>query len=138
MHLGRVSVVVVLISSCTQLGCSFLQVHGPPPPDATVVVALDGSPCTARNVYPVLDVVVAAAAGSIFVLSGIGTPPPTETASQRQDREQREKIAGLSALVVGGITTASAIWGFHTTHKCRQYIASTTEPQAPPVDPQTP
>ena len=110
-----------------QFGCSFLLAKGPPSVDATAVVSLDGSVCTNRNTLPVIDVVVASGAGGLFVLSGIGTPRPNETADERQSREQREKIVAISALVVGGAAVVSAIWGFHTTHKCRQYIEDTAK-----------
>jgi len=134
----RAWLVLAVLSACTQLGCSFLQVHGPPPANATTVVAMDGSPCTTRNLWPVMDTIVAGGAGGIFVLTGIGTPPRDETSSHREEREQREKIVALSTLIVAGVATVSAVWGFYTTHKCRNYIAATTEPEPPPEQSQTP
>ena len=138
MELGRVPLVLVLTASSMQFGCSFMLVKGPPSADATAVVALDGSVCTNRNTLPVMDVVLASGAGGLFVISGIGTPPSNETPAQRQDREQRGKIVAISALVVGGVTAVSAIWGFHTTHKCRQYIEDNTEKKPEIAKPETP
>jgi hypothetical protein len=136
MRLGRVLLVSLLTASSTQFGCSFMLVNGPPSADATAVVAMGGSVCTNRNTLPVLDVVLASAAGGLFVISGIGTPPSNETPEQRQDREQRGKIAAISALMVGGVTAVSAIWGFHTTHKCRQYIEDNAETKAEIANPE--
>ena len=138
MQLGRVPLVLMLTASLMQFGCSFMLVNGPPSADATAVVALDGSVCTNRNTLPVMDVVLASGAGGLFVISGIGTPPANETPAQRQDREQRGKIVAISGLVVGGITAASAIWGFHTTHKCRKYIEDNAEKKPEFAERETP
>jgi hypothetical protein len=137
MQLSRVLLVLVLIASPMQFGCSFMLVNGPPSPDATAVVARDGSVCTNRNALPVMDVVLASGAGGLFVISRIGTPPANQTPAQRQDLERRRKIVSISALVVGGIAAASAIWGFHTTRKCRQYIEDNTEQKPEIANPAT-
>jgi hypothetical protein len=128
--------VLAITTSSMQFGCSFLLANGPPSADAMTVVALDGSVCSNRNTLPVMDVVLASASGGLFVLSGIGTPPSNETTQQRQDREQRGKIVAISALVVGGVAAASAVWGFHTTHKCRQYIEANAEKKAEIANPE--
>jgi len=42
----------------------------------------------------------------------------------------------FSGLAIAGVLTASSIWGFHTTHKCRDYLGQTAsageDGQSPP------
>jgi hypothetical protein len=68
-----------------------------------------------------MDVSAATVAGGLIILSAIGTPPPDQTPEEMQNEIEVRKIVAVSALVVGAIAGAAAIWGFHTTHECRLY-----------------
>lgn len=66
----------------------------------------------------------ASAAGTLLgtlLLSTIGTPPANQTAAERQAGENEARVIVIGALVLGAIPTASAIWGYRTTRKCREY-----------------
>jgi hypothetical protein len=122
-------VLLVAVISSAHLGCSFVFVKGPPRPGEKPDVQNETA-CTERNALPVTDTVVAsifgAEASANFLLMGIGTPPPTQTAAQRHDSETTAYAFIGSALAVAGVTAASAIWGFRTTRRCREYVHDPT------------
>jgi hypothetical protein len=120
--------VAAMAMSCTQLGCSFLLVKGPPSPDEPVRYSEEGGfACTEVNVAPKADIVLAAIGGGINFLAlgtATGTPPANQTAQQQQDSQTRFVTMFWSGLAIAGLGTVSALWGFHTTRKCREYVES--------------
>ncbi len=129
-HMRRTCLLAVaaMAMSSAQSGCSFLMVKGPPSPDEPIQDwAEEGFACTEVNTAPRADVVLAAIGGGInFVALGTatGTPPPNQTAQQRQDSETRWAIMFWSGLAIAGVATVSALWGFRNTRKCREYVES--------------
>jgi len=123
MGASRCLLVVLLLWA--QSGCSFLFVQGPPPRDENSRPPLFDSECTRSRLFPIADTVLAAWAGSTLlgtlILSTIGTPPADQTPAEREASQHKALVIEISALAIGAIPTASAIWGFHTTRKCRDY-----------------
>jgi hypothetical protein len=107
---------LIATSTFTQAGSSFLFVEGPPGPGAIPFRRMDDSFCTESNAAPVADLFAAGATPFIGLMSlySLGGKDSGETAAV---------IKLTSALVLTGVEAASAVWGLHTTHKCRQYTA---------------
>jgi len=72
-----------------------------------------------------LDTVATTIAGAlayVAVATLTGEPPPNTTAQQTNQNETIRAEMFWGGLVGSGITVASAIWGFRTTRKCREYV----------------
>jgi hypothetical protein len=123
MEAGRTLLVVLLLGA--PAGCSFVLVQGPPPKDENAPRPLFDSECTTSKFAPVVDTVLAAMAGGMLVgtlmASTMGTPPPNQTPAERDASRHQAMVIGIGALAVGIVPTISAIWGFHTVRKCREY-----------------
>jgi len=106
-------------------GCSFLLAQGPPAKDENSRRPIFDSECTRSNFFPAVDTALAASAAATLLgtllLSSIGTPAANKTAAERQASENKARVIESGALVLGAIPTASAIWGYRTTRKCREY-----------------
>ena len=124
MRLGQVFPIVVICSA--QLGCSFVFVKSPPPTESRRRDPFDAvADCTETRVPPILDTVAASIAGaSALVVVGTltGTPSPNTTAQQTNQNDTIRAEMFWVGLVTGGVTLASAIWGYRTTRKCREYV----------------
>lgn len=111
--------------ACSQLGCSFLFVKGPPSANKPVVYSEeDGFGCTDTNFAPKADVVLAGIGGWMSfsgLVAATGTPPPDQTAEQHHDAEVYKATMFWGGLAVAAVATASALWGFTTTRQCREY-----------------
>jgi len=105
--------VLVMVSAFTQGGCSFLLVDGPPRRKDIPYRRSDDSLCTESNRAPVTDLMLAGAIplGGLSMAVGQG----------QQGNETAVTVILASALVLSGLEVVSAIWGFHTTARCRQY-----------------
>jgi hypothetical protein len=141
MNLGRDARIALVAISCTQLGCSFLFLHGPPSPGDESIQPLNRSVCNEHSRLPNADVtvgtIIAGVASAELLFSSMGTPPDNETAAHREDADRRVKIWVGSAFAVAAITIASAIWGFHTRDKCHDYIRKAAIPPSTPAVPST-
>ena len=56
------------------------------------------------------------------LVAGTGTPSPDATAEQMHHSDTVRAEIFWSGLAVGAVMAASAIWGFHTTWKCREHV----------------
>ena len=123
MGAGRTLLVVLLLG--VQAGCSFVLVQGPPPKDENAPRPLFDSECTRSKSAPAVDTVLAAMAGAVLagtlVASTIGTPPPNQTPAERDADRHQAMVIEIGALAAGIVPTISAIWGFRTVRKCREY-----------------
>ena len=126
MRPGRTLLAVLLVVTFAQPGCSFVFVKGPPAsaggrPDPFEAMA----DCTETRVPPVLDTVAAGLAGA-YALAAVatltGTPPPDATEEQIDHTDTVHAEFFWGGLIVGAVMTASAIWGFRATRKCREYV----------------
>jgi hypothetical protein len=124
MRIGRIFLVGAICA--TQIGCSFVFVKSPPPPgnrrqDPFEPVA----DCTETRIPPIVDVVAASIAGVFIAFAAVDTltgTPLNATAQQNHHYETIRAEMFWGGLVGSGITVASAIWGFRTTRKCREYV----------------
>lgn len=101
---------------CAQGGCSFILVEGPPAPGEIPARRMDDTYCTEGLGAPIVDsiatwVVPLTLLMSMYSLGGKNT----------DDMEAMVKLT--AALAVGGVEATSAVWGFYTVRKCRQYGA---------------
>ena len=122
MRIGHVFLVGAICA--TQIGCSFVFVKSPPPPgnrrqDPFEPVA----DCTETRIPPIVDVVAASIAGVFVAFAAVDTLTGTHNETLRA-----EMFWG--GLVTSGVTVASAIWGFRTTRKCRDYVEEKTRKDA--------
>ena len=135
---GRVLLVIIMAISCSQSGCSFLFVKGPPTADEETYRAPKNPTCTERNIVPGLDMAAASIlsgeALAIFVLTGIGTPPDNQTEAQRHDSVTRAHLWAGGLLLAAGAWATSAFLGFHTTRMCREYVHPPTPEEEPSLD----
>jgi len=129
MRFHRIIAPLLATILCTQPGCSFLLVEGPPKPDETPFRRMDDSFCTERNGAPVVDTVAAG------VLPFVGLMSLYNLGGGRDVGETEAMVTLTSALVLSGVEAASAIWGFHTTRKCRQYAARQLRAELPTPSP---
>jgi hypothetical protein len=117
--------VATMALACSQLGCSFVFVKGPPAADKPVVYSEeDGFGCTESSFAPKLDIVLAGVGGwaTLGALAvAMGTPSPDQTAQQRHDADVYKATMFWGGLAVAAVATISTIWGFTTTRKCREY-----------------
>jgi hypothetical protein len=122
MRFHRIIAILIAISMVAPAGCSFLLVEGPPKPDEIPFRRMDDSFCTERNGAPVVDSVAAGVIPFIGLMSvyNLGGRDIGETEAML-----------TSALVLTGVEAASAIWGFHTTRRCRQYTARQLRTERP-------
>jgi hypothetical protein len=78
-----------------------------------------------EKIFPAMDSVLAGIAGA-FAFAAVatlsGTPSPGATSQQTDASTRKREIMFLAAVSLAGPTTASAIWGFVTTKRCREYL----------------
>jgi hypothetical protein len=104
--------------SSMQLGCSFLFVEGPPSQGKSKPFeSLDV--CNENSSAPAVDVAV----GSFIGAGGVLLPVATQSSGGN--------IWLGSALVLTGVSFASAFWGFHTRSKCQAYLRKYSAPPNP-------
>ena len=116
MKLRRILIPLLVAGMCAQGGCSFILLEGPPAPGEIPVRRMDDTYCTEGLGAPIIDsiatwVVPLTLLISMYSLGGKNT----------SDAEAMVKLT--SALAVGGVEATSAVWGFYTVRKCRQYGA---------------
>jgi hypothetical protein len=113
----RIAACLVLAWPTLTGGCSMVFVR------PTTVVApgiSEAGSCTTSRVAPAIDTIIAAAQGAntIFLLASEG------------GGAQGEAVVGLSASLVAAFT-ASAVYGFSATRKCRDLKGSGVNPYQP-------
>ena len=116
---ARFAAGIAIASFALTGGCSTFFVR--PPTKVAPGVSEAGS-CTTSRVLPTVDTIIAAAQGANTVFL---------VASDRAG-DQREAAIGLSASLVASFT-ASAIYGFVVTGKCRDLRAGGVNPYQPPA-----
>jgi hypothetical protein len=117
VKIGRLLLLLLLVAGvCAQGGCSFILVEGPPGSGEMPVRRMDDTYCTEGLGAPIVDsiatwVVPLTLLMSMYSLGG------------KNVGEMEAVVKLTSALAVGGVEATSAVWGFHTVRKCRQYGA---------------
>ena len=117
-----IGAILIVMIALAQAGCSFLLVEGPPKSDEIPFRRMDDSFCTERNGAPVVDSVAAGVIPFIGLMSVYNLGG--------RDIGGTEAML-TSALVLTGVEAAAAIWGFHTTRRCRQYTARQLRTERP-------
>jgi hypothetical protein len=120
----RRTIAILLATSICAAGCSFLLVEGPPKAGEIPFRRMDDTFCTERNGAPVVDSVAAGVLPFIALMS-------VYNLGGRDISEPEAMVTLTSALVLTGVEAVSAIWGFHTTRKCRQFAATRLRAERP-------
>ncbi len=110
------SVLILAAALSAQVGCSFVLVEGPPAPGAIPFRRMDGTYCTEGLGAPIVDSIATWVVPLTLFMS-------TVSLGGRNTDETESIIKLTSALAVGGVEATSAVWGFYTVHKCRDYGA---------------
>ncbi len=128
-ELVRAALFVAIVAVIGGPGCSFALVRRPP------VIAMPDAPCTESRAAPIADVVLATAevVGAGLVIAGVGssscmsnTPGGCAFTDLSGGLVQVTAAAGL--LIAAAAQTGSAVYGFHTTHACRERHAQPPPP----------
>ena len=128
MRFHRIIATLLATILCTQAGCSFLLVEGPPKPGETPFRRMDDTFCTEGVGAPVVDSIAAGVLPFIGLMSVVNL-------GGRDIGETEAMVTLTSALVLTGVEAVSAIWGFHTTSKCRRYAARQLRAERPAQSP---
>jgi hypothetical protein len=116
MKVRLILVPLLVAAMFAHQGCSFILVEGPPAPGELTFRRMDDTYCTERLAAPIIDSIAAwviplTLLMTMYSLGGNNTG------------ETEAKVKLTSALAVGGVDATSAVWGFYTVGKCRQYGA---------------
>ena len=113
MKASRTVAILALAAACAEPGCSFLLVDGPPSADR-VREFHPLEECTDSFRAPTADIIVAGIIPPYLLLKGM-------TSGLAEDKTEAT-VVGVSGLVLASVLAVSAVWGFYTVHKCRQYL----------------
>ena len=124
MNPRQTAALLIAMSLFAQAGCSFLLVEGPPKPGEMTFRRMDDTFCTEGVGAPVVDSIAAGVLPFIGLMSVVNL-------GGRDIGETEAMVKLTSVLALTGVELVSAIWGFHTTRKCRQYAARQLRAERP-------